>query len=353
MRNLRINLVNYKIKNLKVVNFLFQNKRIIIPIFLILSYVLFYFVIDFSSQSLVAHDEGLYARRARLLESSDNWFSPPFISPHHKTLGSYWFIALAIRFFGNSELSLRLPSILASFICLFISYLIALKITNRKAALISVGALSSMPIWIQYSRYCSPDLIFVFCILIAILFFLNSFGNTKNFQSYFYIFLSGLFLSFSFFVRSYMAFVPIIGLSPFIIFHLIRKNIIFTAIFSSGILIGSVPTIISLYFSFRKFGIIGITSLFEFAKNQAVGEFHFDNLFLLPVNFLYLTFPVGLLFLLLFVFTRSNNRINYPLLTYCFPFLSVVILLSMSTSYPHYYLFLLPSLSILFSINLA
>ena len=31
-----------------------------------------YFLIDFPSQSLVAHDEGLYARRSRLLEDTAN-----------------------------------------------------------------------------------------------------------------------------------------------------------------------------------------------------------------------------------------------------------------------------------------
>ena len=57
--------------------------------------------------------------------------------------------------------------------------------------------------------------------------------------------------------------------------------------------------------------------------------------------------------MILFSFYRVDYKVKYPLLTYCYPFLSLVILLCMSTSYPHYYLFLLPSLSILFSINIA
>ena len=186
---------------------------IILPLLIALIYILFYVLVDFSSQSLVAHDEGLYARRARLIEYSDNWFSPPFPSPHHKTLGSYWFIALAIRLFGNSELALRLPSIIASFFCLISSYLIALKITNKKSALISVFSLSSMPLWIQYSRYASPDILFVLCILLVILFFLKSLDSPQFYKQYFYILVSGFFISTSFFIRSYMAFVPLIGLS--------------------------------------------------------------------------------------------------------------------------------------------
>ncbi|AIQ97065.1 glycosyltransferase family 39 protein [Prochlorococcus sp. MIT 0801] len=342
------NVINYKKIKVVVINFFLKNKRIILPFFFVLFFISLYFLIDFSTQSLVAHDEGLYARRARLIESSANWFSPPFTSPHHKTLGSYWFIALSIRLFGNSELALRLPSILSSFLCLITSYLIALKITNSKSALISLFSLSSMPLWIQYSRYASPDLPFVLCILLVILFFLKSLDSSEYRIHYFYLFCSGLFISTSFFIRSYMAFVPFIGLLPFIFYHLYRKEFTSTLLFFTGIALGAIPTFLNLYFSFQKFGISGITSLFHFAKKQAIGEFASNNLILLPLNFLYLTFPIGLLLLILFVFTKSNLKARYPLLIYFYPLSSLILLLFMSTSYPHYYLFLLPSLSIIF-----
>ena len=349
MQILLSNVINYRKIKLVVIKFFLKYKRIILPLLLSFLFILCYFLIDFSTQSLVAHDEGLYARRARLIESSANWFSPPFISPHHKTLGSYWFIALSIRLFGNSELALRLPSILSSFLCLIISYLIALKITNKKSAFISLLSLSSMPLWIQYSRYASPDIPFVLCILLVILFFLKSLDSSEYLLRFFYIFLSGLFISASFFIRSYMAFVPLVGLAPFIFYHLFRSNYTFNIFFFTGIVLGSIPTCLNLHFSFQKFGVTGITILFDFAKKQAVGEVGFNNLLLVPLNFLYLTFPIGMLLLILFVFTRSNIKIKYPLLIYYYPLLSLILLLCMSTSYPHYYLFLLPSLSIIFA----
>lgn len=206
-----------------------------------------------------------------------------------------------------------------------------------------------MPLWIQYSRYASPDLPFVLCTLLAILFFLKSLDSSKYISQYFNLFCSGLFISSSFFIRSYMAFVPFIGLAPFIYYHLFRKEFIFKLFFCTGIAVGFIPTFFNLYFSVQKFGISGITSLFDFAKKQALGEFAFNNLLLVPVNFLYLTFPIGILLLILFLFTGSNNKANYPLLIYCYPLSSLILLLCMSTSYPHYYLFLLPSLSIIFA----
>ncbi len=337
---------------LRVLNFFSKKKGVIIPFLFILSYVLFYFLIDFSSQSLVAHDEGLYARRSRLVEESYNWFASPFSTPHHKTIGSYWFIALSIRLFGNNELALRLPSILASFLCLIISYFIALKITNKKSALISVFSLSSMPLWIQYSRYASPDIQFVLSILLVIFFFLQFLDCKKYTNKCFYIFLTGFFISFSFFIRSYMVFIPLIGLTPFLIFNLLRTKKRFNVIFFAGIIAGSIPTLINFYLSYKKFGVAGITSLFDFARKQAIDGLHFDNLLFVPLNFLYLTFPIGILFIILFIFTRSESNINFPLLVYFYPLFSLVLLLSMSTSYPHYFLFLLPSLSILFSVRL-
>ena len=232
------NVINYKDFKLKVKKIYPNNKKVILALVLILIFLSLYFLIDFSTQSLIAHDEGIYARRSRLLLSSDNWFSPPFDYPHHKTLGSYWFIALSLKLFGNNELSARLPSIISSFVCLVSSYLIALKITNKKSAIISLFSLCSMPLWIQYSRYASPDFPFLLCILLGILFFLKSLDSFVSTRELAYIFFSGLFLSTSFFIRSYMALVPLIGLSPFISYHLFRRDIRSNSLFLSGIIIG-------------------------------------------------------------------------------------------------------------------
>ena len=125
------NIIYLKKIKVVVINFFLKNRIIILPFIIVLFFISLYFLIDFSTQSLVAHDEGLYARRARLIESSANWFSPPFISPHHKTLGSYWLIALSIRLFGNSELALRLPSIISSFLCLHLFILASLPVLPK------------------------------------------------------------------------------------------------------------------------------------------------------------------------------------------------------------------------------
>ena len=125
-------------------------------------------------------------------------------------------------------------------------------------------------------------------------------------------------------------------------------------IFTAGIFFGFIPTLISLSYSYEKFGINGLLSLFDFAKKQAIGSVDLNNFLLIPLNFLYLTFPIGFLLIILMFFSKSYSYISikYPLLFYCYPIVSLLILLSMSTSYPHYYLFLLPSLTNLFAVKL-
>ncbi len=338
--------ITHKISNfIKSINF----KLSTIIVLFFISYLVIYLWVDPSSQSLIAHDEGLYARRARLLEESNNWFAPPFEGAHHKTLGSYWLIALAIRIFGFSEISIRFPSYICSFISVLLVFLITRELSNKRAAFISVVSLISMPLWIQYSKYASPDMAFVTCTLICIYSLIKAF-SAKTTNKFIYLFLSTFFLSIGFFLRSYMIFIPCIALSPYIFWTLKEEKLNSYLVLVSGLFVGFIPTLFNLYFAYRLHSSIGITSLFDFAKKQAIGPSIIKNLYLIPVNFIYFTFPVGLIIILLVIFTNPNNKISRPFLIYGYPLISIIILFSMSNSYSHYFLFLLPTLAIYFSI---
>ena len=71
--------------------------------------ICFYGFWEPSSQNFSAHDEALYVGRARMILDNNDWLTP-FSQAHHKTVGSYWLIALSIKLFGFSEFSARLPS---------------------------------------------------------------------------------------------------------------------------------------------------------------------------------------------------------------------------------------------------
>ena len=86
----------------------------------LLVFIVFASLLWSDTQSLIAHDEGLYAKRAKLILDSGDWLSP-FSSPHHKTIGSYWAIAISLKIFGINDWSSRLPSIIAGLIATFCS----------------------------------------------------------------------------------------------------------------------------------------------------------------------------------------------------------------------------------------
>ena len=74
------------------------NKRLVYFLVLIILLVSFCSIFFIENHSLVAHDESLYANRAKLIIDSNNWFTP-FEKAHHKTIGSYWLIALSFKIF--------------------------------------------------------------------------------------------------------------------------------------------------------------------------------------------------------------------------------------------------------------
>ena len=190
------------------IKFCFKNKEILI-ILLVSIVVNLFCIFDNSNHSLAAHDEGLYSRRARVIVDTGDWFTP-FSEPHHKTIGSYWLIALSIRILGLNETAVRLPSAIFSILCSVFLYKVVKELINKRSALISGLILPVMPIWFLYSHYASPDIPFIFFILLSINFIIQSNINfaSSNHDFSKYWFYIGICLSIAFFLRSFMVFLP-------------------------------------------------------------------------------------------------------------------------------------------------
>ena len=75
-----------------------KNYRLLIFLIAILLLFSFSSLLFIDNHSLVAHVESLYANRAKLIIDTNNWFTP-FEKAHHKTIGSYWLIALSFKLF--------------------------------------------------------------------------------------------------------------------------------------------------------------------------------------------------------------------------------------------------------------
>ena len=160
-------MMNLKEENLVI------NKRLVfflISILLLISFCSLFFI---ENHSLVAHDETLYANRAKLIIDTNNWFTP-FENAHHKTIGSYWLIALSFKLFGISEFSARLPSYIFSILSSLVLYKILNNISNSQIGLISIFTLPTSFLWFSYGKYCSPDTLYIFLNLLSVFYLLKT-----------------------------------------------------------------------------------------------------------------------------------------------------------------------------------
>ncbi len=343
----------------KFAKFLINNRSILIVLISSL-FIYFIFSLDNTTHSLTAHDEGLYARRARLILDSGNWFTP-FPEPHHKTIGSYWLIALSFKYFGFNETAARIPSALFSSLSAVIIYKIVFKIFSQRAALISSLCLPVMPIWFQYSHYASPDMAFIFFILLSVYFMIQSnLSLRKNEKRYsFYWFYVGIFFSISFFLRSFMLFLPLLGLAPYIYISLSNQHGKSIQYLIIGLIIGLIPTALNLYFSYSFYGPVAFEKLTSFAQDQAFSsksEFSFisiinSNLYYPLIVFL-LSFPVGLISIFGFIRILKNKSFYDKSLLLAFPLINLFILTIVSTKLSHYSLIIFPWVSILCGVSI-
>ncbi|WP_320667760.1 ArnT family glycosyltransferase [Prochlorococcus sp. MIT 1307] len=320
-----------------------------ILIIVIVSLVCFWGYWDDSTQNLTAHDEGLYVGRAKLMLQQRDLFTP-FTDAHHKTVGSYWLIALSIKLFGFSELSSRLPSGISSILCSITLYTIAKDFLSRHASLITSLTLTSMPLWLQYSRYASPDIPYVLLLLLILLCLIRiDRRETLSIRSYkFYSFSIGLLLSLSIFIRSLMVLLPLMGIIPYYVLNLRHRNLLRKRYLLNGILIGGIPIIIAISLAYHSYGPDSIYSLYGFFQNKAVGGSIYKSIIFYPFNILLLSFPIGLLsiFGIRFLFRKRDGSL-FQIFVIC-PTIIYIILSFMSTRFSHYTLILYPFIAILF-----
>ncbi|MHC5600085.1 MAG: ArnT family glycosyltransferase, partial [Nostoc sp.] len=185
--------------------------------------------------SLIAHDEALYASRARLMFDSGNWITP-WERAHHKTPGPYWLIASFYKLFGMSDMSARVPSMIAGIFSLWLVYEIGKIMLCKKLAWLAAAILSVEFLWLQYSRLSTPDVPMIFLVLLAIWSLIKTELHTK--YRYFWSFLAGLSLGLGFLVRSFMIFLPIIALLPYLIWEHRRHRHLSNPILYLGFFVG-------------------------------------------------------------------------------------------------------------------
>lgn len=84
----------------------------------------------------------------------------------------YYAQILMLKLFGNSEVSLRLPSVIASILSCLMLYITARKLFNRTTALSSVLILANFPLYFAMSHYANLDMMVASLINSALCFFI-------------------------------------------------------------------------------------------------------------------------------------------------------------------------------------
>ncbi|MBE9052879.1 glycosyltransferase family 39 protein [Nostocales cyanobacterium LEGE 11386] len=299
--------------------------------------------------SLMAHDEGLYARRSRVMFESGDWIAP-WGTVHHKTPGPYWLIGISYQLFGISETSVRLPSMITGILSILLIYEIGKILLNKKLAWLAAAILSVQFLWLQYCRLGTPDVPMIFLVLLAILSFLKAELYPK--YRYFWSFIAGLSLGLGFLVRSFMIFLPIMALSPYLIWEHRRHRHLINPTLYLGFVVGLIPTFGWLWLSWLRYGNDSYQELLRFVFQLGSSErggngviFYFWNV---PVK----AFPWFFfsLFGLILAWRRPLPR--YHLILVGFPLVLFAELSLFSTRLSHYSLCLYPFIALLAAVGL-
>ncbi|WP_392530616.1 ArnT family glycosyltransferase [Nostoc sp. C117] len=319
-----------------------------LPHFRLLIWILPLLIFTSGYNSLIAHDEALYASRARLMFDSGNWIAP-WEKAHHKTPGPYWLIASFYKLFGVNDISARLPSMIAGIFSLWVVYEIGKIILGKKLALLAGAILSVEFLWLQSCRLSTPDIPMILLVLLAILSFIKAELNRKYY--YIWSFIAGFSLALGFLVRSFMIFLPIIALLPYLIWGHRRHRHLANPILYLGFLVGLIPSFVWLWLSFLHYGDGSFEELLKFVIHQSTDDHYHTTPLFYVWNIALKAFPWAFLGILgLFLCFRRLPR--YHLILFGFPLVLFVEISIFTTRFSHYSLCLYPFVALFASVGL-
>ena len=295
----------------------------------------------FGKRSYIAFDEGFYALQARWILDKGNWIIPLWWNEYvlDRTIGLQFLIGKSQEIFGRNMFAAYLPSTTAAVLMLFITYKFHAEFFNKKYAIISPLILSTTYLWFDYSHLATQDIIYSCLVTIGVF----SLVKIKNKDNKFYILLFGSWIGLSFMMKTFLVFVPLVSLLPYLYF---KKNIIFSKFFWLGLLIGFLPFLFwalsinsyleknIIFYLFEKFTILS-------NKNTFTNPFYY-YFWNIPATFL----PWSIFAIIGIIHNLNNIKENKYILSF-FPLILIGILSIFSTKTPYYTL----QISSIFSLN--
>ena len=295
----------------------------------------------FGKRSYVAFDEGFYALQARWILDKGNWIIPLWWDEYilDRTIGLQFLIAKSQEIFGRNTFSAYLPTTVASILMLFLTYKLHEEFFNKKYAFISPLILSTTYLWFDYSHLATQDVIYACLVTIGIF----SLVKIKSKENKLHILLFGIWIGLSFMMKTFLVFVPLLSLLPYIY---LKKNFLLSKFFWLGLLIGFIPFLFwtwSINPYLDKNIIFYLAEKFNFlsSKNTFTNPFYY-YLWNVPLTFL----PWSLFAIIGITYNISQRKENKYILAF-FPLILIATLSIFSTKTPYYPL----QISSIFSLN--
>ena len=305
------------------------------------SFILFIpLLIYFGKRSLIAFDEGFYALQAKWILENNNWTDPLWWGELSldRTIGIQYLIALSQKIFGSNLYTIHIPTTLAAAIMIFLTYQLQKELVKSKYRLASPLILSSTFLWINYAHLATQDIIFAAIITLGII----SSIYCSKLKNNIYFFLSGFWIGIAFMMKTFLAFIPALGIFPFLYKSKILKN----KFFWIGLIIGFLPFLFWSIHIYNFYGQERYLGLFEkllfLSKNNNFTNPFYYYLWNLPLNI----FPWSI-FAIIGLFnsrTIKDKLSKYFLFTY--PLIILILMSFFSTKTPYYPLQILSLISI-------
>jgi 4-amino-4-deoxy-L-arabinose transferase-like glycosyltransferase len=232
----------------------------VFPYFILFLWVGTLILFRSGQQSLMAHDEGIYATQARTILQTGDWMTPQWGGgfSFDRTIGIQWLIALSYLVFGINEDTARLPSAIAFIASVFLVYRLGLLMLTPRIAALGAAILSVIPISLQYARLGTQDTVLVFVELLGIWALLE--GERQ--RARIFSLLTGATLGWGFLIKGFMIIPAAIALLPYLIgSHRLHRHCLNPWLYI-GLILGCVPVAGWLWAAIAQYGMAPIQELF-------------------------------------------------------------------------------------------
>ena len=209
--------------------------------------------------------------RARLfLDQNEAWV--PFAQAHHKTPGHYWIVALSMRLFGVSDIAARLPFVVLALLSAWLVYEIGSLVLSRRAGAMASLILGTSYLWAVHSRTVSPDMAYISFFLGGVLLLMQELVKPERSSEQFChwrLYFVGVLFALTIFLRSALAFLSLVGLTPWLLKQARGRKILTSPWLWLGLVCGALPTLIWVWKSMAAYGVTGFTAPLNFPLGKA------------------------------------------------------------------------------------